>query len=104
MNIIVPLVKKLSIVEAQKVIREFAEQGRISWSKHSKLRMSQRNITVMQIINCLLKGRVTEPPIFSHSNGGGYETKVEKITAGDSLKVVVCLKLTQRLLVVTVYK
>lgn len=64
-------------------------------------RMQQRGITTPQILNCLLKGKVTELPFLVNENGGGYETRVEKGTAGEWLRVVVCLKFDQRLLIVT---
>lgn len=102
MSNIIPLTKIPSISEAEEIIRKLANQGEISWSKHAKERMLERDVTMPQILNCLLKGRVTEPPFFSPENGGGYETRVEKGTAGDWLRVVVCLKLAQNLLVVTV--
>lgn len=63
--------------------------------------MRQRGITTPQILNCLLKGKVTEPPFLVNENGGGYEARVEKGTAGEWLRVVVCMKVDQRLLIVT---
>lgn len=87
--------------EAEKIIQALAAKGSISWSRHCKERMRERDITMPQIINCLLKGRVTEIPVHSSINGGGYETCIEKGAAGDWLKVVVCLKFDQKLLVIT---
>ena len=76
----------------------------ISWSRHCIERMRQRGITTPQILNCLLKGKVTEPPFLVNENGGGYETRIEKGTAGEWLRVVVCVKFDQRLLIVTAIK
>ncbi len=90
--------------EAEKIIRLLAQRGKISWSKHCIERMRQRGITTPQILNCLLKGRVTEPPFLVNENGGGYETRVEKGTAGEWLRVVVCMRFDQRLLIVTAIK
>ena len=78
MNNIIPLKKTPSIPEAEQIIKELATQGKISWSNHCKQRMKERGITTPQIINCLLKGKVIEPPFYSHQNGGGYETCMEK--------------------------
>jgi hypothetical protein len=86
------------------MIRELAKQGDISWTKHSKERMLERGVAMPEIINSLLKGKVTELPFYSHTNGGGYETSVEKGTAGAWLKVVVCVKLVRKFLVITVIK
>jgi len=99
---IVPFVKVPTSREAEVIIRELAEGGRIVWSGHAKRRMGQRGITMPQIMNCLCKGRVTEPPVFVYTNGGGYETRIERGTAGDWLRVVVCLRLSQKLAIITV--
>jgi hypothetical protein len=101
-NNVVPLHKVPSKTEAQRIIRKLAEEGKIEWSSHFKKRLNLRKITTLQVLNCLLAGQVTEAPFFSHRNGGGYETCVEKGCAGNWLKVVVCLKLEQNLLVMTV--
>lgn len=101
MENIVPLLQVPSKVQAEKIIKELTARGEITWSVHCKERMKQRDITMPQIINCLLKGTVTEIPFYSHENGGGYETRVEKGTAGEWLRVVVCLKFSQKLLIVT---
>ena len=101
---IVKLRKAPTRQEAESIIRELASEGNIRWSKHSKDRMIERGITMPQILNCLSKGKVTEEPFFNHTNGGGYETAIEKDTAGEWLRVVVCIKLNEKLLIVTVYK
>lgn len=104
MDNIVSLQQTPSSVEAEKIIRTLAEQGAISWSKHCKERMKQRDITIPQVIHCLLKGKVFEEPFLTYENGGGYETSIEKVTAGDWLRIVVCLKFNQRLLIITAIK
>ena len=101
MDNVIPLLKIPSIPEAEKIIKELTAQGKISWSTHCKQRIKERGIIIPEIINCLAKGRVTETPFRSHQNGGGYETRVEKGTAGDWLRVVVCMKHSQTLLVIT---
>lgn len=100
---IVPFDKAPSRMEAEAIIRKLAVNGAISWSRHAKERMIERNIATPQIINCLIKGKVIEEPTLNYTNGGGYETAVEKYCAGDWLKVVVCIKFSERLLIVTVY-
>ena len=101
MDHIIPLEKAPSIIEAEKIIQRLVETGEISWTKHCKQRMQERGITTQQIINCLLKGKITEAPFFSYENGGGYEMSMERIVAGEWLKVVFCLKLSQRILIIT---
>src|SRR5687768_6156176 len=101
MNNIVPIEKIPTLYEAEKIIKQLVEIGEISWTKHCKIRMQERGITTQQIINCLIKGSITELPFFSHENGGGYEMSIERLVAGEWLKVVICLKLSQKILVIT---
>lgn len=98
---IVSLCQVPSRSEAESIIKKLAMDGKISWTKHCKDRMKERGITMPQIVNCLLKGCVTEEPFVNYSNGGGYETRIEKGTAGDGLRVVVCMKFNQTLLIIT---
>lgn len=104
MNNIVPLQKTPSRSEAEKIIRKFVADGKISLSGHCKMRMKERDITIQQVMTCLSKGRVTDDPFLTHVNGGGYETTVERRVAGDDLRIGVCLKFTQRLLIITAIK
>ena len=101
MEDIVNINKIPSNAEAEKIIRALVQNGQITWTGHCKQRMKEREITIPQIINCLLKGRVTEPPFLVNENGGGYETRVEKGTAGDWLRVAVCMRFDQKLAIVT---
>lgn len=100
---VVPLCRAPSCLEAEAIIKKLTAQGAICWTSHCRQRMRGRGVTMPQILNCLAKGKVREEPVFSYKNGGGYETSVEKNTAGESLKVVVCIKLDEELLMVTVY-
>jgi len=101
---IVPLLKIPSRAEAEEIIRKLAASGDLSLSKHCKIRMEEREITIQQIMTCLLKGRVIDEPFLTHRNGGGYETTMERRAAGDELKIGVCLKFSQRILVITAIK
>lgn len=101
MSGIVPLEKIPTKEEAQGIIRELARLDRISWTSHCKQRMLERGIILSAIKNCLEKGTVTEELYRVHEFGGGYRATIEKRTAGRFLKVVLTLKYTQRLLMVT---
>jgi hypothetical protein len=94
--------KTLTRQEAEKTIRELVAQGAVVYTRHCKTRMAERGIVIPQILNCLAKGKVTEDPFLVYENGGGYETRVEKMTAGEWLRVAVCLRFDQSLLVITV--
>lgn len=101
---IVPLHKIPTKQEAENIIKQLALAGKISHSTHCKERMKERDITMPQVLNCLLKGKITEGPILSNRSNSGYEVCVEKVSAGDWLKVVVCIKFTERLLLITVIR
>lgn len=104
MNNIVPLQKTPSRQEAEIIIKKLVEDGKISLSGHCKSRMKERDITIQQIKVCLAKGKITEEPFLSYRNGGGYETTIERTVAGDHLRIGVCLKFTQRALIITAIK
>lgn len=56
------------------------------------------------MLNCLSRGKVVEEPFPSYRDGGGYETAIEKCTAGDWLRVVVCIKFNEKLLLLLFIK
>ncbi len=78
----------------------------VSWSKHAKERMKQRDINMQQVLVCLAKGKVTEHPILANKkdNAGGYDITIERFKAGDYLRIGVCLKFNQTALIVTAMK
>ena len=88
------------------MVRELVAKGMVSLSNHAKQRMKQRHITMKQVLTCLAKGRVTEHPVLANKRGNssGYDITIERLTAGDYLRVGVCLKFSQRALVVTAMK
>lgn len=98
---VIPLEKIPTKQEAQAIIRELAKLDKISWTLHSKQRMLERDITISAMKNCLEKGTVTEEPYRIYEYGGGYRTTVEKRTAGKFLQVILTLKYTQKLLIIT---
>jgi hypothetical protein len=103
---IVSLHKIPTKMEAQRIIRELVMKGMVSWSKHAKERMEERNINVQQVLTCLAKGKVTENPVLANKGGnaGGYDITIERLTAGDYLRIGVCLRFSQTALVVTAMK
>ena len=101
MSDIIPLMKPPSRPEAQKIIRELAIEGRISFHPHS--RKGKRNkISTVQVMNCLCKGVVDEEPTQNLSHKG-WQTAVVGSVAGNRLRVVICLRWSQNLLVITNY-
>ena len=92
--------------EAQKIVRALVEKGMVSLSRHAKDRMAERDINMQQVLTCLAKGNVMEEPTLANKTGdaGGYDITIEKLTAGDYLRIIVCLKFSQTALVVTAMK
>ncbi len=104
MSNVIDFQKAPSCLEAEEIIRKLVAKGQLSLSRHCKDRMQERGITYQQIINCLSKGKVVDIPFLTNEKGGGYQTSVERAVAGDNLRVVVCMKFSQRVLVITAIK
>jgi len=104
MNNILLLQRTPSRIEAEEIIRKLVADGKVSLSMHCKERMIERDITMQQVITCLAKGKVTEDPFLNYANKGGYETTIERTVAGDKLRLGVCLKFSQKILVITAIK
>lgn len=103
---IVPLHKVPSRFEAEKILRELTAKGLVILSKHARGRMAKRKVNFQQVLTCLAKGKVTEDPVLANKSGseGGYETTVERLTAGVRLRVGVCLRFSQSAKIITVIK
>lgn len=84
-------------------VRKLVGEGKIAWTKHAKERMKERGITIQQILNCLSKGRIIEGPFQTLREGGGEEVTIEKMTAGEQLRVAACLKPNETVLVITAF-
>lgn len=104
--IIVPLHKIPTKSVAQRILRELVAEGAVTWSKHARERMSERRVTSQQVLTCLAKGKITEEPVMANKSGsdGGYDITVERQTAGDYIRVGVCLQFSQNARVTTVIK
>lgn len=103
---IVPLHKTPTKAEALKILRELTALGMVSLSKHARQRMMERKVNFPQILTCLAKGQITDGPVVANKNGddGGYEITVERSTAGEYLRLGICLKFSQTAKVITVIK
>ncbi len=103
---VVPLCKVPSRAEAEKILKELTGHGMVSLSKHARERMAERKVNFQQVLTCLAKGKVTEEPVLANKGGSeaGYEITVERLVAGERLRVGVCLRFTQSAKVITVIK
>lgn len=99
---VVPLHKPPSRKQAQDLIRGLAKEGKVRFDKHSSQRKKQRKISYVQIMKCLEIGVVIEDPFINYSRKG-WETAVVGSTAGQELKVVVCLRWKNDILIITTY-
>lgn len=73
----------------QRIRQIAADSGRIIITKHAKQRMRQRRISLTQVIECLLKGRVVEN---AHIDiDGDWTGKIEHQYAGDRISVAVAI-------------
>lgn len=97
---IIRFIKPLSKDEARKIISELAQKGAVILTGHSRERMTERDISFVQVLNCLMKGVVTEGPSTAKD---GQKMTVERIAAGEPLTVVCVLRGDPDVLVVTVY-
>jgi len=87
--------------DAKRMIKELIEQGCIDWHSHALKRMHKKDISDVNVLNCLLKGAIVEDPYAVNDHGGGYRSVVERGVAGSWLRVVFQLQYEQSLLVVT---
>jgi hypothetical protein len=99
---IIPIHKAPNKKRAQEIIRELAASGKVRLNTHSFKRGRQRKISMPQILNCLSIGYVVEEPVQSLTYKG-WETAVVGTVAGETIKVAVCLRWSQDMVVITCY-
>ncbi len=99
---IVPLTKSPTKKEAQAIIRKLVELDQVRFHPHALRRKRKRHISDMQILNCLLTGYVAEEPVQNLSHQGWETAVVGKVT-GETLRVAVCIRWKQDVLVITCY-
>lgn len=96
---------RLSIAQLQRRIRTAsADSATVFLTKHAKVRMKERKITVAAVLECLRKGSIRRPPEPNPSKGS-LECRMERYCSGMNIGVVVALcDEDPSLLVVTVLK
>ncbi|WP_145518348.1 DUF4258 domain-containing protein [Yersinia mollaretii] len=84
----------LSPVSARKIVNDLAvnHTGRIRMSTHAKQRMSERGVTLRQILSIFASkhSRFTEAP--HQTAAGDWKFNLQGIAAGDVIEVVTVLK------------
>ncbi|MEI7457603.1 MAG: DUF4258 domain-containing protein [Nitrosomonadales bacterium] len=90
-----PLPFKLSGPMILRIIREIAEDSsHVIVTKHARVRMHQRRISLLQVLNCLKKGQIAEDP--AQDTHGNWVCTVRWRYAGDFLKVAAAVKYERR--------
>lgn len=99
---IVPLRNPPSKPQAQKIIRALVAEGKVKFHPHSHKGGRRKFISTLQVLNCLSKGQIDEEPTQNLSHKG-WQTAVVGSAAGKYLRVVVCLRWEQNILVISNY-
>jgi hypothetical protein len=85
-----PLPLVLNDANALKLLREIAsDSARILFSHHARQRMKQRKVSAQQVYQCLLKGRIDEATHLDMH--GSWRCTVERVCAGESVRVAVAM-------------
>lgn len=60
-----------------KLIREAAvDSGRVNITHHARQRMSERQVSLREVLNCLRTGTFSEPPVDSLKHPGHLECRI----------------------------
>ena len=97
-----PVQLVLSRPKALALVRELAgESGNVIFSDHALKRMRQRRVTPKMVLQCLLFGVIVEGPVLSLK--GTWELAIQRMAAGERLRVALAIDLPSRLIIITVY-
>ena len=92
----------LSKPKALSLVRELAgDSGNIIFLPHASKRMRQRHVTAKMVLECLLRGVIVEGPVLSLK--GTWELAMQRMAAGERLRVALAIDLPSRLIIITVY-
>jgi hypothetical protein len=77
--------------DALEILKQCALDGVcVFYPQHARKRMAERNITPLQILTCLEKGRITESPC--RDARGDWRCTIEHYTAGSAINVAAAIK------------
>lgn len=91
---------------AIRIVKECAEADgcRVTICKHARERMVERKISRAQMLNCLLKGSLSEPP---HKDvRGDWRCTVSHYTCGHYINAALAIKINEcgeRIVVITMF-
>jgi hypothetical protein len=91
---------RLSQADAIRLVRELAADSKnVGLSKHCRERMQERDITLRQILDCLLKGTISDGPTMDIY--GNW--KMDIYRAADDLTCAVAIEWRSHLIVITAF-
>lgn len=101
-----PIPLNLTSQAALRIIQAAAaDSARVFLTHHAKQRMKERKITLTQILDCLRRGRISEPP--HRDIHGNWKCNVSRFHAGEDVTVSVGIKRDEQtgdfLIVITVF-
>jgi len=101
-----PIPLQLTTPAALRIIRAAAEDSaRVFFTTHAIQRMKLRKITRVQVLDCLRRGTISEPP--HRDVHGNWKCNVSRFHAGDTITAAVGLKRDEKtgdyLIVITVF-
>lgn len=80
----------LTTANASRIIRRLAQDSKaVFFTDHASKRMVQRKVTRLQVIECLMKGAITEGPALDIK--GSWNLTICRVASGDQVNVVVAL-------------
>lgn len=81
---------RMTEARAKGLLVRIAEDSRnVIFTEHAVKQMKKRNITRVQVINCLKKGRITEAPCMDHY--GNWKVTVERYACGENVGCAVAI-------------
>jgi hypothetical protein len=86
-----PKVKLIDLNQhrALQIVRAAAKNSaNVFFTEHARQRMRRRQITVTQVMRCLLHGRISEGPA-SDLKKGGWKVTMEHYSAGEAIGIAV---------------
>ena len=83
------LIFQYNDVTFHKKVKSLVSDERVFYSTHAKKRMRERDITFVQILNCLEKGKIEE--VVHQNIKGNWQATLGYFTGGDYVKVAACI-------------
>ncbi|WP_301951150.1 DUF4258 domain-containing protein [Burkholderia sp. L27(2015)] len=89
-----PISFRLNDHNLRRLISDTAkDSGRVFITPHAKKRMRERRITLLQVLDCLRNGMISEP---AHTNlQGNWQCTLTRRNAGDQVSIAAAMERTE---------